>query len=1195
MQTRGGHTSFLIRLLALLCLLSEASRVVAEDSAAPKLDFNRDVRPILSDKCFKCHGFDPKTRKADRRLDTRDGALAEKDGVRAIVPGNLDDSDVHVRIHSTDHDEQMPPPKSGKSLTPAQIATLDHWIEQGAKYDLHWAFKKPVQAALPPTSRPEWMRNPIDHFVMARLDREGLNPAPEGDRYTLVRRVSFDLTGLPPTVEEAEAFARDADPHAYERLVDRLLASPQYGERWARRWLDLARYADTNGYEKDRDRSIWPYRDWVVKALNAGMPFDEFTIEQLAGDLLPSATTDQRIATGFHRNTMLNEEGGIDAQEYRFLSIVDRVAVTGATWFGLTVQCAQCHTHKYDPITQRDYYALMAFLNNADEPELALPPADAAGAERNRQTRLANLLAELPGKFPVPSNLLWRALRPISVATESGQKPKILDDASALFGGAAPEKDGYVFSFDLEAGAVEALQLEALADPSLTQGGPGRAYNGNFVLDGIEVEIVTVGGETQPVAIASAKADASQSEYGIENALKPQPGKGWAVDLQNGHWHENRVATFTFKNPIQAVGGERLVVKLSQHWGQQTTIGRVRLSAGAPAPESRSVEARRQEALEHSFNLWLEHERSEVVAWTPVRPLGVKSNGARLETESDDAIFISGDMTKSDWFEATFAGAQSGITAIRLEVLADERLPAGGPGRVYYEGPAGDFFLSEFTVAAEGQKVALAGATQTFAKEKFTADKAIDGDPQSGWSIEGGQGRDHAAVFRLASPLTAREFSVKLLCERYYAAGLGKFRISVSTDPRALAANEISPEIEKLLLLPDASLTATQRAALRQQFLLSTPALASAQREIEGLLRPARGATTLVLQERPADNPRKTQVHHRGEFLQLEDEVQPAVPAVLGALPEDAPCNRLSLARWLVSPENPLTARVIINREWAAFFGRGLVRTIGDFGSQGSPPSHPELLDWLAVEFMKQGWQLKQMEKLIVMSAAYRQSSATSFELAARDPENELLARGPRFRLDAEMVRDGALRESGLLSLEMGGPGVRPPQPVGVTEAAYGNPKWNADSGKNRYRRSLYTFAKRSAPFALYNTFDAPTGEACIVHRDVSDTPLQALALLNDVVFLEAAQALGRQFAEAKETPEERIAMLFQKCLTRPPSAEEVATLLHFLEAQRRRLRSGELDARAIAGSDDGDRIERAAWTTLARAIFNFDEAITKS
>jgi len=1171
-------------------------RLLADDSTLPdKVDFNRDVRPILSENCFKCHGFDPKNRKGDRRIDTREGALAEKDGVHAIVPGNLQQSDLSVRIHSTDKDEQMPPPKSGKQVTAHQIAVLDKWIQQGAPYDLHWAFKKPQQAPLPAVQHADWPRNAIDHFVLARLEAAGLAPSPEADKYTLCRRLYLDLIGLPPTPAEADAFAQDASPDAYEKLVDHLLASPHYGERWARRWLDLARYADTNGYEKDRPRTIWPYRDWVIKSLNDGLPFDEFTVAQIAGDLLPNATREQRVATGFNRNTMLNEEGGIDPLEFRYLATVDRVSTAGTTWLGLTVGCAQCHTHKYDPITQREYYEFMASLNNADEPEMDLPPPDAAAQEAARKEKLTRLIAALPDRWPV-ADKQWTPLRPVRVETESGQQPKILADQSALFAAPSPEKDNYTFILEAGPGPITQLRLEALTDPALPKNGPGRVAHGNFVLNEIVVTAAPKGAPEQAklVKLIHAEADVSQPGFEVEKAIDGRADTGWAVHREGGKLNAPHTATFRFEQPVGFPEGTSLVVRLEQQYGQQHTLGRVRLSVANDDPP-RPVAEQRRELIDQGFAQWLQRERARTVHWTRLRPVEAKSNLPLLTVENDDTVFVSGDMSKSDTYELKFHTELRGITAVRLEVLADDRLPKHGPGRIFYEGAPGDFMLSNIELLAGGAKQPWARASHSFAQEKFGADQAIDDNLQTGWSIDGGQGRNHEAVFNLATPLAeSGEFTIKMLFERYFAAGLGKFRLSVTTDPAA-EAREMPDDIAQLLLVPDAQLTADQTSWLRAQFLLSAPELAAARQEIDALRKPPQYPTTLVMRERPPENPRPTFVHNRGEFLQPTEPVEPGVLSIAGPLPADAPHNRLGFARWLVSRDNPLTARVIMNRDWAAFFGRGIVRTLGDFGFQGDPPTHPELLDWLAVEFMQRGWSVKQMHKLIVMSATYRQTSRVTPELLARDPDNQWLSRGPRFRLEAELIRDSALLASGLLSEKVGGPSVHPPQADGVMETAYGSPKWTADTGEDRYRRSLYTFMKRAAPFALYSNFDAPTGEACVARRDVSDTPLQALALLNDVVFLETARALGTALAAQQGSVEDRIRTVFRRCFTRPPTDDEVTALAQFYTAQKERFAKGELDARALAGDGAGDVNERAAWTALARALWSFDEFITRS
>ncbi len=1066
-------TYFAATLAALLALLLPAAAAPAPP------DFQREVRPILSRQCFACHGPDEHARKAGLRLDLRDEALKPaKSGKRALVPGKPDQSELVRRISATDHDQVMPPPEAKKQLTAAEQDTLRRWIAAGADYQPHWAFIKPRQAPLPKVKQTAWPQNAIDHFILARLEQAGLKPSAPADDFTLVRRLYLDLIGLPPTPEEADAFVKSIQlgsrQSAIGMLVDKLLASPHYGERWARKWLDLARYADTNGYEKDRPRTIWPWRDWVIRALNNDLPFDQFTILQLAGDLLPlnskletpNSELNRLVATGFHRNTMLNEEGGIDPLEFRFYAMTDRVATTGTTWLGLTIGCAQCHTHKFDPIPHTDYYAMMAFLNNADEPDLDLPDTALEEQHRKNLTQAAKLLAELPGKFP-------------------------------------PEKPA-----------------------------------------------------TPEAPKASSPSPPSGERAGV---------RGQAVRALTGPEH-----------------------------------------------------------LEKRFSEWLATERTRVVPWTILRPDEAKSNLPLLTVQPDHSVFASGDISKNDTYTLKFRNVPAGTTALRLEALPDDRLPAHGPGMAFYEGPKGDFFLGEFRVKAGGQPVKLARPSQTYAKiwlggDKTSAALAIDGNPETGWGVFERFGERHVAVFHFAQPLAAAsELEVQLQFGRHYACSLGRFRLSATSGAQA-TASDLSEEAEALLRVPEAQLSATQRNRLRDQFLLVAPELKTARAEIERLRKPPAYQTTLVLRERPPENPRPTFRHHRGEFLSPKEPIAPAVLSVLNPLPTDAPKNRLGFAQWLVSPENPLTARVTVNRQWAALFGRGLVRTTEDFGLQGDAPTHPELLDWLAVEFMKQGWSLKQLHRLIVTSATYQQSSKysvfsvqssvasgaakstensklnTENSSSQRDPDNRLLSRFPRTRLDAELIRDSVLRASGQLSPKIGGPSVFPPQPASVTqEGVYAGKSWTESTGEDRYRRGLYTFAKRSAPYAMFNTFDGPSGEACLARRDVSNTPLQALTLLNDTVMLEAAQALGRQLTAQSGSIESRVESLFRRCLTRPPSADERAQLVKFFETQRTRFTSGELKATDFAGKGDGDANERAAWTALARALLNLDEMIAK-
>ena len=984
-------------------------------------DFAREVRPILAARCFRCHGPDDAGREAGLRLDEAEAATALLgSGSRAIVPGDPGASALVARIEATDPDLVMPPPHTKVALSAAEKRILRDWIAAGAGYRPHWAFVAPQRPPLPVARFGS--DHPVDRFVHARLAAEGLVPAAAADPATLCRRVHLDLVGVPPTPADVEAFvAASAGPgagEAYEALVDRLLASPRYGERWARRWLDLARYADTNGYEKDRERSIWPWRDWVIRALDADMPFDRFTVRQLAGDMLPDATADDVVATGFHRNTMINEEGGIDPLEFRWLALVDRVATTGATWLGLSTGCAQCHTHKFDPLTHTDYYRLFALLDNADEPEWTIPAADDVARQADLHHRIEALWEALPQRWPAPP-------------------------------------------------------------------------------------------------------------------------------------------------------------------------------AGSPAGEGAGVEA--------AFAAWNAAESATAVDWHVVRPATLESTTPHLTLRADGSILAGGDVAKSDVYTVALPPSERAVRAIRLEVLPDDSLPAGGPGLAWYEGPKGDFFLSEIEFAAGDGRRAVASATASFAgNAAFSGAEgavaaAFDGEMSSGWTTNGRQGEAHAAVFVLAEPVPpGTPLTVTLRFERHYACALGCFRLAVTdrADARARGHDAVT---EAVLATPVADRDDAARALLVRRFLAGAAEVAEPVAEIRRLEAEVRaGPTTLVLRERPAAWRRTTRRHHRGEYLQPREPVDPGVPPFLPPLPAGRPADRLALAEWLVAPGHPLVARVAVNRQWQAFFGRGIVATLDDFGLQGSPPSHPDLLDWLAVAFVEDlGWSLKRLHRLIVTSATYRQDSAVSTALSARDPDNVLLARGPRVRLEAEVIRDSLLAAAGLLSDKRFGPGVRPPQPDGVTEVAYGNPKWTASTGEDRHRRSIYTFHKRTAPFAFTTTFDGPTGEACLARRDVSTSPLQALTLLNDPMVMEIARALGALAAAAGPTDEARLDLLCKRLVSRPAAAEERELLLARLADWRRRIASGAIDAAAVAGAGDA-AAERAAWTLVARALCNLDETVVK-
>ncbi len=984
--------------------------VAAEPNASPP-DFNRDIRPILSNNCFQCHGPDDQQRQAGLRFDLLEAATRPAEsGKTAIVAGKPDQSELLARIHAAEDDGRMPPADSNKTLSEPQKKLLEQWIAAGAKAEIHWSFKSPERPTLPEVADRAWPKNDIDLFILGRLEREGLKPSPAAERVTLVRRVYLDLIGLLPTVEEVDGFLRDTRPEAYDELVDRLLDSPHYGERWARRWLDLARYADTNGYEKDRPRSIWPYRDWVIRALNSDMPFDRFTIEQIAGDLLPDADLATKVATGFHRNTMVNEEGGIDVEEFRFHATVDRTNTTGAVWLGLTIGCAQCHTHKFDPIAQREYYQLFAMLNNADEEELELPQSNIAKQRAAIAEKIAAIEAERAAQFD-------------------------------------PEK----------------------------------------------------------------------------------------------------------------------------------------------------------------FAAWVAESSKSARHWATISPASVISTGnATMTTLPDRSVLASGDKPNQDTYIIEFTSELPQITGIRLEVLPHESLPESGPGRapLFSEG---DFMLGEFSLAAlpaaatePPLPLRLVNATHSYAAEKSPASNAIDGDLDTGWSIKGRTGQPHQAVFVLENPIEAKvDAKLRVTLEQRYIhqMTIGRFRLSYTND-EAPAASSHPAEIEAILAAEPSGRSFEQVEVLKRHYLDVALELAEKNKQIADLRkRLPKQPTTLVMQERDSTHARTTRLAHRGEFLSPREPVAAGVPSVLHPLPSAAAGDRLALARWLVDPANPLVARVVVNRHWQAIFGRGLVRTTEDFGLRGEPPSHPELLDYLATEFVARGWSVKQIHRLIVTSATYRQASKLTPELKERDPSNVLLARGPRLRVEAETVRDMALGASGLLSPAIGGPSVFPPQPPGVSDLAYGSSSWPTSQGADRFRRGLYTYLKRTSPYATFTTFDAPSGENCVVRRERSNTPLQALTILNDPVFVEAVQALGKRVVESNVSePADRARMLFRWCLSREPSSDELSELLEFYQVQLARLQKGQLDAKAIAPIDSAfDRLpELAAWSLVGRAILNLDEFVTK-
>ena len=982
------------------CATAAATEPSLEPTLAAAVRFNRDIRPILSDNCFACHGPDEDDRGGDLRLDVREDAVADRGGSTAIVPGKPDESEILRRILSHDADEVMPPPRAKKTpLKASQIETLRRWIAEGAPYQNHWAFE-PVDLLDPPdVAGSKWSRSPIDAFIAARLHSEGLAPSPEADKEVLLRRVSLDLVGLQPTPDQLAAFLADNSPDAYERAVDRLLASPHYGERWGRHWLDQARYADSNGYSVDSERTMWPYRDWVIDAVNRDMPFDQFTIHQLAGDLLPDATKLQRIASGFQRNTMINEEGGSKPEQFRVEAAIDRVNTTGAVWLGLTVGCAQCHSHKYDPISHKEYFQLFAFYNS--------------DADVNN---VADTVEVVPGE---------------------------------IIG---------------NPGAVTRQQLD------------------------------------------QADRDVARTRAAARDRL--------------GEW----IASWP-SIEVEA----------------------------APGPSN---------------------------VWTAVASEAPASDASKVSLKID--------------------ASQSPIVAIRLVFPAEKVEGEEAQRRSHAKDDT--FVVGEVAVSAEGGPVPLMAAFASMERPKFSAAQAVDGNAATGWSVEPKDPLSDASLVVVPrEPIPAGAplvISIQFPSSDKNGRQVPR-RVSVETTADSKLASLDPATMATLVDAIKASRSqddGPKEAEVLKAFGVVDVEQHAAAFDREQLRRKATIGKTLVM--RHLAKPRETLLHIRGDYLNPDKKLGPLVPGTpaflpplepsanaTGGTPTSAP-NRLALARWLVRADNPLTPRVTVNRIWMRYFGTGLVETENDFGTQGSAPSHPELLDWLAATFVKSRWSMKKLHQLIVTSATYRQSSVHRADLAAKDPRNLLLGRQNRIRLDAEIVRDTALLAAGLLCDDMGGPPVHPPQPDGVYSFTQTGKTWRTDTGPQRYRRSLYTQFYRSAPHPLFTTFDAPNFSTACTRRAPSNTPLQSLMLANDPIFVEAANAIGERAAAAAgrdgetggDSTARAIDQLFRLCLARPPSAMERRLSEDFLLQQR--------------GREPATASE--AWHALARGVINTDNFTTR-
>ena len=1021
----------------MICLNSRLTTIavvaflVSPSSGDERVSFRRDIRPILADKCFHCHGPDEQQRQAGLRLDEPESATAAAEsGDFAIVPGQSAASALMARVTHEDPELRMPPVDTGKKLDQHEIDLLQRWIDEGASFEQHWSLAPIVRSPVPSVADQAWPRSPLDHFVLARLERERLRPSEPADHRTLIRRVTFDLTGLPPTVEEVAAFVADESPQAYEKLVDRLLKSPGYAEHMTRFWLDVVRYGDTHGLHLDNYREIWPYRDWVISAFDRNMPFDQFTIEQLAGDLLPEPTLEQLVATGYNRCHISTNEGGAIEEEWYVRNVVDRVSTTGTVFMGLTLGCAQCHDHKFDPVTQKEFYQLFAFFNNLDgsaldgnaanpAPVVQVPTVDQKRQLDDLRRREQKLSQHFKQPWPELDERqrawesewsgndkhVWTVLDPLKFESTAGATLHKLDDLSVLAEGENPAQDIYEVVVQTDQYPIGSLRLETLTHESLPHTGPGRAGNGNFVLGEIEVQTVSISDDSQPqtVKFLRAEADHEQEGYPAAKVIDGNVGSNDGWSPEGAVRHEDRRLVLTAAEEIGYPGGTELRIRLLCNTTQsQHVIGRFRLAVAS----------------------------------------------------LDENIF-----------SLLTIGAEQRTSEQRKQIQ--------------------DYFRRQHT--NEGRSV----------------------------------------------------------------------------------ANELD--------------------AVRQE-------LGRIEKQV---------ATTLVMKERP--EPRVAYFLQRGHYEAKGDPVERATPAALPPMDHQLPRNRLGLAQWLIDPRHPLTARVAVNRIWQQVFGRGIAETSEDLGSQGATPTHPELLDWLAIEWMEDGWDVKRLMKRLIMSATYQQSSRIRPELRGRDPYNTLLARGPRFRLDAEMLRDQVLAVSGLLVHQLGGPSVKPPQPDGLWYAVgysgSNTVRFVADAGADKvYRRSLYTFWKRTSPPPQMATFDAPSREACTVRRERTNTPLQALMTMNEVQYLEAARQLAQNaMLEAETSPGARAQYMFLRATARLPDPTELDTLVqtfhdhrdHYrrhTEAASSLVRTSGLTADVELAID-----ELAAWTMIGNLILNLDEVLSKS
>lgn len=1173
---------------------------------AEEWDFNKQIRPILSQHCFACHGPDEAHREAGLRLDEQDSAFAELDsGFKAIVAGSPDQSELIARILTDDHDLIMPPAEMKKPLSEKQKQLLTNWIQDGAPFARHWSFVVPQKPEVPQTASTS--KNPIDQFISQKLQQQNLKQQPTAKPHLLMRRLALDLTGLPPTADQLQRFGTNPSDEDLKIYLNELLASGQYGVHMARYWLDLVRYADTHGLHLDNYREMWPYRDWVVNAYNQNMPFDQFVIEQMAGDLLPNATVDQQIASGFNRLHVTTNEGGSIYEEVYTRNVIERVDGFGTIFLGLTTGCAVCHDHKFDPISMKDYYSLFAFFNNLDGRAMDGNRKDPAPvikvpSETQKQQFLEILadIQKLEKQFanPMPevdqaqqqwaerlrtdqpfesgtsiAKADWHTLKPESSSPAEDLQFEFLDDGSTFVTGANSEKVDYINTTTLEAGQTfSALRLNVLTHDSHADKGAGRSPNANAVLSEIEVFVQAEGQqEWQPVKLAKAYADHSQTngKFDIRYAIdgKVVADEGWAIE--GFKKRENRFAVFQFESPVTTQQNTKLqvVLKHQSMWGKHA-FGRYQLQL---------TTAPKLSELQPSMTPGPWFVTGPFETETASVTYGRKFASEGKDFKPDQVFKYAGKdfpwVKQPDWYDTGIHPLISEQAKSTSATVLSRTLEVNQPTKV-----------TLLLGSDDGCKVYL-NKKQIYQKKgpRLTT----RGEDRISLDLKKGK----------------NQLTIKVVNHQGTASFSSAFRDVETPVPETLQVIA-KTEPEQRTDDQQQMLTYYYRAIVSENAEINALRKQQAEAHTKRQKLEEQIPTTLVFREQETERP--AYILLRGQYDAQGDQVQRAVPEAIAPFRPDWPKNRLGLAYWLLDDQNPLTARVFINRLWQQFFGVGLVKTSEDFGSQGETPSHPELLDWLAMEFRESGWDIKHMVQLIVTSETYRRSPVVDSQLLAADPDNRLLGRGPRFRLDAELIRDQALHLAGLLNLEMGGPSVKPPQPEGLWAAVgfvgSNTDKFVADKETEKiYRRSLYTFWKRTAPPPSMSTFDAPSRESCIARRERTNTPLQALALMNEQQYFQASRQLATRMLKSAQTDQARLVNGLTWALSRAPQAEEVADLLLLIQRQQELFASDPTAASQVVSEQMTKQFpemtaeQLAAWTMTANLILNLDEVVSKN